>query len=178
VVTHFSHKLRLVSNIFENFDNSWHGKDMAPRLTAQKKAFAEHFVKLGNATAAARAAGYAHPHVASGKLLAKAEGGGIRDALLAAEIERVRGLKVSVEPPKPEERPRGESRDPLTELERALKQNLLEIAMDAAETGSTRVAATNTLLKAIGADRPSDVVAKDEQAAVKALRTLLGVRDE
>ena len=98
--------------------------------------------------------------------------------MLAAEIERVRGLKVSVEPPKPEERPRGESRDPLTELERALKQNLLEIAMDAAETGSTRVAATNTLLKAIGADRPSDVVAKDEQAAVKALRTLLGVRDE
>lgn len=147
---------------------------MASRLTAQKKAFAEAFVKLGNATAAARAAGYGHPNVKSAQLMAKDENGEMKDRALAAEIDRLRKVPaVKAAPPTPEDRPRGKT-DPLTELERALKQNLLSIAMDEAETGSTRVAATNTLLKAIGADRPAEAVDRDEQAALKALRTLLG----
>lgn len=151
---------------------------MAPRLTAMKKAFAEQFVKLGNATAAARAAGYAHPHVKSAQLLAKDDQGRIKDTALAGEIERLRGTpKVQpTAPPRPEDAPRPK-RNPLTELEEALKQNLLEIAMDPAETGSTRVAASNTLLKAIGKDRPADVQERDEQAALRALRTLLGRSD-
>lgn len=148
-------------------------------MTAMKRAFAEHFVKLNNASAAARAAGYAHPHVKSAQLMAKDEGGRLKDQALADEIGRLRNTpKIKPEPPAPEDRPRAAKRSPLTELEDALKQNLLEIAMDPAETGSTRVAASNTLLKAIGKDRPVDAQERDEQAALKALRTLLGRTDD
>ena len=144
-----------------------------------KRAFAEHFVKLNNASAAARAAGYAHPHVKSAQLMRK-EDGKLVDQALADEIRRLRNTpKIKPDaPPAPEDRPRAAERSPLTELETALKRNLLEIAMDPAETGSTRVAASNTLLKAIGKDRPADAVDRDEKAALKALRTLLGRTDD
>jgi hypothetical protein len=48
-----------------------HTKGAEKQLTAQQEQFVEHFLKWGNATAAAEQAGYSHPDIQAVRLLSK-----------------------------------------------------------------------------------------------------------
>ena len=145
----------------------------APRLTPMKAKFCRLFADLGNATAAARAAGYSSPHVKGSPLLAKDENGDYLDTSIRDELERLRGPRPMVQVVEGETSP---GMTTLDDVERSLKQNLLEMALSDTTSDGPRVQATVALLKAIGADVPTQADNKDDEAARKAIAQLLGVK--
>ena len=140
----------------------------SPRLNSQKAKFCQAYYDLGNATAAARAAGYANPNVKGSRLLAKDEDGQIKDAAIRGELARLRGGVVKAVPVS--------KFTTLDDVERSLKQNLLEMALNKTTSDGPRVAATVALLKAIGADVPREQDGKDDDGARKAIAQMLGVK--
>ena len=137
-----------------------------------KAKFCRLFADLGNATAAARGAGYSSPNVKGSTLLKKDATGAYKDKSIAAELARLRGAVNA---------PAQALAVPVTqfatmdEVERTLKQTLLEMALDEKTSAGPRVQATVALLKAIGADVPKRSDDKDDKAAAREMHRLLGL---
>ena len=146
---------------------------MAKRLTKMKAMFCEHWIATGNATASARKSGYAHPERQGLRFLEKDDAGEYKDKAIGRELARLR-----TEAGRPA--PAVVAAEPVEGLEDAreeLLQNLRDIALNEAETGSTRVNATTAMAKMLGVDRPKGQDNRDAEAARSLLRTLLGVKD-
>lgn len=149
------------------------------RLTKRKQTFCEALVSGMSQTDAAKAAGYSAPKVKGSQLMAKDDTGRYKDR----SIEKyMRELTEAKEPPAPKGKENlgataSENTDDIGDAEEVVAE-LFAILRDPHEPGGTRIRAAETLLKALGADKPTEVREKDAEAAANAIKTLLGVNDE
>lgn len=148
------------------------------RLTKRKKAFCEALVSGMTQTDAARKAGYSSPKVQASQLLVKDKGGRYEDRSIESYM---RELTETKEPPAPKGKENvgatTSDEEGIGDAEEVLGE-LFAMLRDPHEPGGTRIRAAETLLKALGADRPQEVRDKDADAAAKAIKTLLGIRDD
>lgn len=148
---------------------------MSSRLTDKKRKFLDAYLdscktpgdlSTGNVKAAAQVAGYAHPR--QGFRLINGKGEVVDEA-----AQRYVAMRLDAEAARIQvEQRRREA--PSEDMDIATLESIRD---DQLAPHGSRVRATELLLKARGADRPTDEVEEDPETALRAMLVLLGVED-